>query len=48
MAYKLEFPPYSHVHIVFHVSFLKKVINDKIPYQTILLDIDEEGEIIPE
>jgi hypothetical protein len=30
MDYKLELPPYLHVHPVFHVSFLKKVINNKI------------------
>jgi hypothetical protein len=24
MSYKLEFPPYSHVHLVFHVSYLKR------------------------
>ena len=31
MAYKLEFPAYSRVHPVFHVSWLNKVIDDKIP-----------------
>ena len=36
MAYKLELPIYSSVHLVFHVSCLKKVIGDKIPVQTIL------------
>jgi hypothetical protein len=30
MAYKLDLPPSSHVHPVFHVSYLKKVINNKI------------------
>jgi hypothetical protein len=48
MAYKLELPPSSHVHLVFHVSFLKKVIDDKILVQTILLEINEEGKIILE
>jgi hypothetical protein len=48
MAYKLELPPSSHVHPVFHVSCLKKVINDKIPVQTILPEINEEGKIILE
>jgi hypothetical protein len=33
---------------VFHVSCLKKVIGGKIPIQTILLDINEEGKIILE
>jgi hypothetical protein len=48
MAYKLELPPYSHVHLVFHVSLLKKVIDNKISIQTILPEINEEGKIILE
>ena len=46
MAYKLELPTASRVHPVFHVSCLKKVIGDKLPVQTILLELDEEGKII--
>jgi len=45
MAYRLEFPPYSSIHLVFHVSFLKKVIENKIPLQTIFPEINEEGKI---
>jgi hypothetical protein len=48
MDYKLDLPPSSHVHPIFHVSFLKKVIGEKIPIQTILLEINEEGKIILE
>jgi hypothetical protein len=48
MAYKLELPTSSQVHLVFHVSCLKKVIGDKIPVQTILPELDEEGKIILE
>jgi hypothetical protein len=48
MAYKLELPTSSRVHPVFHVSFLKKVIGDKIPVQTILSELDKEGKIILE
>ena len=45
MEYKLELHASSRVHLVFHVSFLKKVIGDKIPVQTILPKLDEEGKI---
>ena len=48
MSYKLELPTSSRVHPVFHVSCLKKVINDKLPIQTILPELDEEGKIILE
>ena len=33
MAYELELPASSRVHLVFHVSCLKKVISDKLPFQ---------------
>ena len=42
MAYGLELPTSSQVHLVFHVSFLKNVIGDNIPIQTIFPDLDEE------
>ena len=45
MAYKLELPSSSRAHPIFHVSCLKKVVADKIPIQTILLELDEEGKI---
>ena len=48
MAYKLELSASSQVHLVFHVSCLKKVIGENIPVQTILLELDEEGKIILE
>ena len=48
MAYKLELPEASWVHPVFHVSYLNKVIGDKLPGQTILPKLDEEGKIIVE
>ena len=41
MAYKLELPASSWVHLVFHVSFLKKVIGDKNPIQTSFMELDE-------
>jgi transposase InsO family protein len=48
MAYKLELPASSRVHPIFHVSCLNKVIGDKIPVQTILPELDEEGKMILE
>jgi hypothetical protein len=48
MAYKLELCLSPHIHPVFHVSFLNKVIDNKIPIKTILLEISEEGKIILE
>lgn len=45
MAYKLELPPSSHVYPVFHVSCLKKVIDDKFQIQTFLLEVNEKGKI---
>ena len=36
------------MHPVFHVSSLKKVIGDKLPVQTILPELDEEGKTILE
>ena len=48
MAYKFELPASSRVHPVFHVSFLKKVIGENLPVQTIFPELDEEGKIILE
>jgi hypothetical protein len=48
MDHKLEFHPYSHVNPVFHIYFLKKVIDNKILIQTILLEINKQGKIILE
>ena len=46
MDYKLELPTSSLVLLAFHVSFLKKVIGDKIQIQTILPKLDEVGKFI--
>ena len=48
MAYKLELRASSWVHPIFHVSCLKKVFGDKLPVQTMLPKLDEEGKIILE
>ena len=44
----MELPASSQVHPVFHVSCLNKVICDKLPFQTIFPELDEEGKIILE
>ena len=48
MAYKFELPASSRVHPIFHVSYLKKVIGDKLLVQMMLPELDEEGKIILE
>ena len=45
VAYQLAFPSHSKLHIVFHVSCLKKVIGTKFQIQTNLPELDEEGSI---
>ena len=48
MSYKLELHASSRVHPVLHVSYLKKVIGDKLPVQMILPELDKERKIILE
>jgi hypothetical protein len=45
MAYQLEFPSHSKLHPVFHVSYLKKVLDTRCHTQTSLPELDEEGSI---
>ena len=47
IAYKLELPP-SHIHPIFHVSYLKKVIGSNIRAQIVLPELDNEGSIMLE
>jgi hypothetical protein len=45
VAYQLALPSHSKLHLVFHVSCLKKVIGTKCQIQTNLPELDKEGSI---
>ena len=45
VTYQLSLPSHSKLHLVFHVSCLKKVIGTKCQTQTNLPELDEEGSI---
>ena len=45
VAYQLALPNHSKLHLVFHVSCLKKMIETKCQTQTKLPELDEEGSI---
>jgi hypothetical protein len=45
VSYQLSQPSQSKLHLVFHVSFLNKVIGTKCQTQTSLPELDEDGSI---
>jgi hypothetical protein len=45
VTYQLALPSHSKLHLVFHVSCLKKVIGTRCQIQTNLLELAEEGSI---
>jgi hypothetical protein len=45
IAYKLFFLANSKIHLVFHVSFLEKIVGHNCRVQTILTELDEEGSL---
>jgi hypothetical protein len=45
VTYHLFLPSHSKIHLVFHVSFLKKVIGTMCQIQTNFPELDEEGSI---
>jgi hypothetical protein len=48
MAYKLALPPEARLHLVFHVSCLKKKLGQSISPLSSLPPVDAHGEIRPE
>jgi hypothetical protein len=45
VVYQLALPNQSNLHLVFHVSCIKKVIGTRCQIQTNLPELDEEGSI---
>lgn len=48
MAYKFDFPPSSHVHLILHVCYLNKVIGDEFRFQNIFSKLYGKEKVIVE
>ena len=46
MAYELKLPTDNRVHNVFHVSCLKKVLDQNVVPSIVLPPLDDEGKLI--